>query len=81
MGYCVCLQDKEDDVKVGVKSTALRFGDNTKLWLTGFGTASMGLLTLSGLSADLGNSMNFTTVLFCDFQIPSTFFFILCFLL
>lgn len=47
-------QDKEDDVKVGVKSTALRFGDNTKLWLTGFGTASMGLLTLSGLSADLG---------------------------
>nr|VDD40234.1 unnamed protein product [Brassica oleracea] len=48
------LQDKEDDVKVGVKSTALRFGDNTKLWLTGFGTESMGLLALSGLSADLG---------------------------
>ncbi|KAL0738856.1 hypothetical protein Bca4012_015066 [Brassica carinata] len=47
-------QDKDDDVKVGVKSTALRFGDNTKLWLTGFGTASMGLLALSGLSADLG---------------------------
>ncbi|CAL9226607.1 unnamed protein product [Arabidopsis halleri] len=47
-------QDKEDDVKVGVKSTALRFGDNTKLWLTGFGTASMGFLALSGLSADLG---------------------------
>ncbi|RIA04969.1 hypothetical protein BRARA_K00707 [Brassica rapa] len=47
-------QDKEDDVKLGVKSTALRFGDNTKLWLTGFGTASMGLLALSGLSADLG---------------------------
>ncbi|XP_010439149.1 PREDICTED: 4-hydroxybenzoate polyprenyltransferase, mitochondrial-like isoform X2 [Camelina sativa] len=47
-------QDKEDDVKVGVKSTALRFGDNTKLWLTGFGTASMGCLALSGLSADLG---------------------------
>uniref|UniRef100_M4DRZ0 4-hydroxybenzoate polyprenyltransferase, mitochondrial n=1 Tax=Brassica campestris TaxID=3711 RepID=M4DRZ0_BRACM len=47
-------QDKDDDVKVGVKSTALRFGENTKLWLTGFGTASMGLLALSGLSADLG---------------------------
>ncbi|CAH2078153.1 unnamed protein product, partial [Thlaspi arvense] len=47
-------QDKEDDVKVGVKSTALRFGDNTKLWLTGFGTASMGFLALSGLSADIG---------------------------
>ena len=48
------LQDKEDDVKVGVKSTALRFGENAKLWLTGFGTASVGLLALSGLSADLG---------------------------
>ncbi|KAF8077318.1 hypothetical protein N665_1046s0006 [Sinapis alba] len=47
-------QDKEDDLKVGVKSTALRFGDNTKLWLTGFGTSSMGLLAVSGLSADLG---------------------------
>ncbi|CAA7037430.1 unnamed protein product [Microthlaspi erraticum] len=47
-------QDKDDDVKVGVKSTALRFGENTKLWLTGFGTASMGFLALSGLSADLG---------------------------
>ncbi|CAD5328837.1 unnamed protein product [Arabidopsis thaliana] len=47
-------QDKEDDVKVGVKSTALRFGDNTKLWLTGFGTASIGFLALSGFSADLG---------------------------
>ncbi|GER56848.1 4-hydroxybenzoate octaprenyltransferase [Striga asiatica] len=26
-------QDKEDDVKVGVKSTALRFGDSTKEWI------------------------------------------------
>ena len=67
----VCLQDKEDDVKVGVKSTALRFGDDTKLWLTGFGTTSMGLLALSGLSADLGNSMNFTTVQFF-FVIPNS---------
>ncbi|XP_010541312.1 PREDICTED: 4-hydroxybenzoate polyprenyltransferase, mitochondrial isoform X1 [Tarenaya hassleriana] len=47
-------QDKEDDVKVGVKSTALRFGDSTKLWLTGFGSASVGFLALTGLNADIG---------------------------
>jgi 4-hydroxybenzoate polyprenyltransferase len=29
-------QDKEDDAIIGVKSTALRFGDNTLPWLAGF---------------------------------------------
>jgi 4-hydroxybenzoate polyprenyltransferase len=29
-------QDKEDDVLIGVKSTALQFGENTQAWLTGF---------------------------------------------
>ena len=29
-------QDKEDDVLIGVKSTALHFGENTKGWLIGF---------------------------------------------
>jgi 4-hydroxybenzoate polyprenyltransferase len=29
-------QDKEDDVLIGVKSTALQFGDRTKGWLIGF---------------------------------------------
>ncbi|CAI8612957.1 unnamed protein product [Vicia faba] len=47
-------QDKEDDLKVGVKSTALRFGDSTKEWLTGFGIASLGGLALSGFNAELG---------------------------
>ncbi|XP_048540317.1 4-hydroxybenzoate polyprenyltransferase, mitochondrial-like [Triticum urartu] len=31
-------QDKEDDLKVGVKSTTLRFGDSTKQWISAFGT-------------------------------------------
>eukprot|EP00124_Ichthyophonus_hoferi_P004619 Ihof_evm2s531 gene=Ihof_evmTU2s531 len=44
-------QDKKDDVMVGVKSTALRFGDNSKIWLTGFGTSSIGLLALAGQNA------------------------------
>lgn len=47
-------QDKEDDLKVGVKSTALRFGDMTKQWLTGFGFACISSLALSGFNADLG---------------------------
>ncbi|KAK2361378.1 polyprenyltransferase [Trifolium repens] len=47
-------QDKEDDLKVGVKSTALRFGDSTKEWLTGFGIASVSSLALSGFNAELG---------------------------
>lgn len=29
-------QDKEDDILIGVKSTALQFGENTKFWLIGF---------------------------------------------
>ncbi|KAM7271252.1 hypothetical protein ACFE04_030466 [Oxalis oulophora] len=47
-------QDKEDDLKVGVKSTALRFGDSTKEWITGFGAVCIGGLTLSGFNADIG---------------------------
>ncbi|KAL6911221.1 hypothetical protein ACP4OV_000026 [Aristida adscensionis] len=47
-------QDKEDDLKVGVKSTALRFGDLTKNWISGFGAACIGSLALSGYNADLG---------------------------
>ncbi|GMY33312.1 4-hydroxybenzoate polyprenyltransferase, mitochondrial-like [Fagus crenata] len=47
-------QDKEDDLKVGVKSTALRFGDSTKEWITGFGIASISSLALSGFNAEIG---------------------------
>ncbi|VDO51149.1 unnamed protein product [Onchocerca flexuosa] len=39
-------QDKTDDLIVGIKSTALLFGDKTKYWLNGFGA-----LTLLGLGA------------------------------
>ena len=49
-----CLQDKEDDLKVGVKSTALRFGDSTKEWITGFGILCMSSLALSGYNAEIG---------------------------
>ncbi|XP_073102742.1 4-hydroxybenzoate polyprenyltransferase, mitochondrial isoform X2 [Elaeis guineensis] len=46
-------QDKEDDLKVGVKSTALRFGSLTKTWISGFGAACIGSLALSGYNAEL----------------------------
>jgi len=39
---------------VGVKSTALRFGDSTKQWITGFGIACIGSLALSGFNAGIG---------------------------
>ncbi|XP_031374259.1 4-hydroxybenzoate polyprenyltransferase, mitochondrial [Punica granatum] len=47
-------QDKEDDLKVGVKSTALRFGNFTKKWISGFGVACISSLALSGYNADIG---------------------------
>ncbi|VDM83103.1 unnamed protein product [Strongylus vulgaris] len=46
------LEDKTDDIMIGVKSTALRFGDNTKLWLSGFGAATVGGLFLTGHLAE-----------------------------
>ncbi|XP_052448015.1 4-hydroxybenzoate polyprenyltransferase, mitochondrial [Carassius gibelio] len=45
-------QDKDDDLKVGVKSTALRFQENTKLWLSGFTGAMLSGLVLAGANAD-----------------------------
>ncbi|KAJ7969783.1 4-hydroxybenzoate polyprenyltransferase, mitochondrial [Quillaja saponaria] len=47
-------QDKDDDLRVGVKSTALRFGDSTKKWITGFGIACISGLGLSGFNDDIG---------------------------
>ena len=37
-------QDKADDIEIGVKSTALRFGTRSKHWITGFA-----LVTLAGI--------------------------------
>ncbi|KAK8599378.1 hypothetical protein V6N13_077304 [Hibiscus sabdariffa] len=47
-------QDKEDDLKVGIKSTALKFGESTKEWITGFATACIGSFALTGYIAALG---------------------------
>lgn len=41
-----------DDLLVGIKSTALRFGDNTKLWLTAFSATMISGLVTSGYICD-----------------------------
>ena len=46
------IQDKVDDVKVGVKSTALFMGDQTKKWLTGFSATMIPCLAISGIMSD-----------------------------
>jgi len=55
LGYdtIYALQDREDDVLAGVKSTALRFGDETPLWLMRFYSAALALFALAGLAAGL----------------------------
>lgn len=37
---------------IGIKSTALHFGDNTKIWLSVFSTGMIGGLTTAGLVCD-----------------------------
>ncbi|XP_033218543.1 4-hydroxybenzoate polyprenyltransferase, mitochondrial isoform X2 [Belonocnema kinseyi] len=45
-------QDKVDDLLLGIKSTALKFGSNTKLYLSGFGASMIGGLVASGMAAE-----------------------------
>ncbi len=49
-------QDKEDDVHVGVKSTALRFGDQTDTWISAFYWATFLFLVAAGWFANMGYS-------------------------
>lgn len=43
-------QDKQDDAQLGLKSTALLFGDNTKPILTAFASACIGGIVLAGVA-------------------------------
>uniref|UniRef100_A0A6M2DY20 4-hydroxybenzoate polyprenyltransferase, mitochondrial n=1 Tax=Xenopsylla cheopis TaxID=163159 RepID=A0A6M2DY20_XENCH len=45
-------QDKVDDVVLGIKSTAIKFGDNTKMYLSGFASVMMTSLIISGLACN-----------------------------
>ncbi|CRK95571.1 CLUMA_CG009035, isoform A [Clunio marinus] len=46
-------QDRVDDLIIGVKSTALRFGRDTKKWLTGFSGVMITSLLTTGYVCDL----------------------------
>ncbi|MAL78639.1 MAG: 4-hydroxybenzoate octaprenyltransferase [Sneathiella sp.] len=46
-------QDKEDDILIGVKSTALKLGEQTRPWLAGFYAVLFACLLLSGYLAGL----------------------------
>ncbi len=47
-------QDKEDDALIGVKSTALKLGAQTKSWLAGFSVATIVLFEIAVALAHLG---------------------------
>lgn len=47
-------QDKEDDLAIGIKSTALKFGAATPKWLTLFFGLALVLLAAAGFSAGAG---------------------------
>ncbi|KAF7790879.1 hypothetical protein EIP86_001837 [Pleurotus ostreatoroseus] len=47
--YLTQFQDKTDDIKVGVRSTALLFGTHTRLTLSAFATSATSLFALAGV--------------------------------
>ena len=47
-------QDKEDDLRIGIKSSALALGAGTRPWLFAFYAAAAGLWALAGWSAGIG---------------------------
>ena len=47
-------QDKEDDILIGVKSTALKFGSATQPWLIFFFSSSLLLIDFAGWMAGAG---------------------------
>lgn len=61
-------QDKEDDILIGIKSTALRLGNNTYVWLYGFviGLVFFNSLCLLCVYFNIGD---FVPLLFCGFGI------------
>jgi 4-hydroxybenzoate polyprenyltransferase len=47
-------QDKEDDLAMGLKSTALRFGDRTKAWVSGFYAFAVVMWVVAAYLAGVG---------------------------
>ena len=47
-------QDKEDDLRIGVKSSAIALGSHTRPWLFAFYAVALGAWAVAGLAAGLG---------------------------
>ena len=62
-------QDKEDDAMVGVKSTALKFGDTSKNWIGVFYTCTVICFVIAGVMAHL------SLVYFVALLFPATLLF------
>jgi 4-hydroxybenzoate polyprenyltransferase len=56
-------QDKEDDALIGVKSTALKFGSATKMWLLLFFVLALVFIDLAGIFAGASAIFHFGVVL------------------
>lgn len=48
------MVDRDDDLKIGIKSTAILFGDADRLWIGIFQTAMIAILIWIGLDQNLG---------------------------
>jgi 4-hydroxybenzoate polyprenyltransferase len=56
-------QDARDDETAGVKSTARRFGNFSRLWLAGFALGMLALLELAGDVQKLGSVFQYALIL------------------
>lgn len=45
-------QDRDDDIAIKLKSTAIKFGDDTGKWLLGFSAAMVTFLSISGINCN-----------------------------
>lgn len=61
-------QDKDDDIVVGIKSTALLFGESTKAYLAAFATTSIGFLSLTGIASPHSTCGNYSLSVQCHVQ-------------
>jgi 4-hydroxybenzoate polyprenyltransferase len=52
-------QDKEDDILIGVKSSAIRLGARTMPWMYGFYAAAIAFMLAGGFTAGLGAAFAF----------------------
>jgi len=60
-------QDREDDLMLGLRSTAIRFGDNTKTWVGAFYAGAVVLWLLAGFLAGT-HLIYFTAVVLVSLQ-------------